>query len=96
MVFQDGGTFVSRDGQWRVPIVLDNLIQRKELPIMAAVFVNLGRSKHDDGLASEQRSLEYDTLSGTVRPVPADGGASGGPQISADHRRRPGKGHRGT
>jgi enterochelin esterase-like enzyme len=64
MVFQDGGTFVSRDGQWRVPTVLDNLIQRKELPIMAAVFVDPGRMGHDDGLASEQRSLEYDALSG--------------------------------
>jgi enterochelin esterase-like enzyme len=64
MVFQDGGTFVSRDGPWRVPTVLDNLIQRKELPNMAAVFVDPGRSEHDDGLASEQRSFEYDTLSG--------------------------------
>ena len=64
MVFQDGGTFVSRDGPWRVPTVLDNLIQRKELPIMAAVFVDPGRSEHDDSLASEQRSVEYDTLSG--------------------------------
>ena len=43
---------------------LDNLIQRKELPIMAAVFVDPGRSEHDDSLASEQRSVEYDTLSG--------------------------------
>jgi enterochelin esterase-like enzyme len=64
MVFQDGGTFVSRDGPWRVPTVLDNLIQRKELPMTAAVFVEPGRAEHDDGLASEQRSFEYDTLSG--------------------------------
>jgi enterochelin esterase-like enzyme len=64
MVFQDGGTFVSRDGPWRVPTVLDNLIQRRELPMMAAVFVEPGRSEHDDGPASEQRSFEYDTLSG--------------------------------
>jgi hypothetical protein len=35
MVFQDGGSFVALDGAWRVPTVLDNLIQRKELPIMA-------------------------------------------------------------
>jgi enterochelin esterase-like enzyme len=46
------------------PTVLDNLIQRRELPIMAAVFVDPGRSEHDDSLASEQRSVEYDTLSG--------------------------------
>jgi enterochelin esterase-like enzyme len=56
---------LSRTGRsMRVPTVLDNLIQRKELPIMAAVFVDPGRSEYDDGLASEQRSFEYDTLSG--------------------------------
>jgi enterochelin esterase-like enzyme len=64
MVFQDGGWFVALDGPWRVPTVLDNLIQRKELPIMAAVFIDPGHPVNDDGLASEQRSLEYDTLSG--------------------------------
>jgi enterochelin esterase-like enzyme len=63
MVFQDGGTFVARDGAWRVPTVLDNLIGRKELPIMAAIFVDPGHTAHDDGLAAEQRSLEYDSLS---------------------------------
>jgi hypothetical protein len=43
---------VAPDGAWRVPTVLDNLIQRKELPIMAAVFIDPGRPLHDDGLAS--------------------------------------------
>ena len=62
MVFQDGSSYAARDGSWRVPIVLNNLIARKELPVMAAVFVDPGdywpfiRDRSN-------RSVEYDTLS---------------------------------
>jgi enterochelin esterase-like enzyme len=63
MVFQDGGGFVERDGSWRVPVVLDNLIARKELPVMAAVFVDPGEATENRELASVERSFEYDTLS---------------------------------
>ena len=65
MVFQDGGRlgFVQRDGEWRVPVVLDNLIQKKELPVMAAVFVDPGQPIRPTALPSEQRSYEYDTVS---------------------------------
>ena len=65
MVFQDGEGYMKRDGRWRVPVVLDNLIAKGQLPIMAAVFVSSGQSleKSPDGkpLASN-RSVEYDTL----------------------------------
>jgi enterochelin esterase-like enzyme len=66
MVFQDGDWYVKRDGAWRVPVVLDNLIARKELPVMVAVFVNPGTSigKNADGSPIDSnRSVEYDTLS---------------------------------
>jgi enterochelin esterase-like enzyme len=66
MVFQDGGWYVEHDGAWRVPVVLDNLIARKELPVMAAVFVNPGTSigkKADGSPIDSNRSVEYDTLS---------------------------------
>jgi enterochelin esterase-like enzyme len=63
MVFQDGGRFVQRDGMWRVPVVLDNLISRNELPLMAAVFVDPGQAIRPTQISSEQRSYEYDTLS---------------------------------
>src|SRR6266446_10051930 len=33
MVFQDGGTYVSTNGQFRVPVVFDNLIHKKEMPV---------------------------------------------------------------
>jgi enterochelin esterase-like enzyme len=63
MVFQDGQNFIARDGAWPVPTVLDNLIAKRDLPLMAAVFVEPGRPVQDDGLASEERSFEYDTVS---------------------------------
>ena len=44
MVFLDGEGFMKRDGYWRSPVVLDNLIARRELPVMAAVFVDPGAS----------------------------------------------------
>jgi enterochelin esterase family protein len=42
MVFQDGGTYVKEDVQFRVPIVLDNLIHKKELPVIIGIFINPG------------------------------------------------------
>jgi hypothetical protein len=63
MVFQDGEAFMVSDGAWRVPTVFDNLISDGGLPPLAVVFLNPGVAERDDGLASEQRSLEYDSLS---------------------------------
>ncbi len=64
MVFQDGQSFMAPDGNWRVPAVLDNLIHDGGVPPMAAVFINPGATTQDDGLGSEERSLEYDTVGG--------------------------------
>ena len=64
LVFQDGGLVVAANGPFRVPTVLDNLIAQRALPLMAAVFVDPGKPIHDDGLAGDQRSFEYDTVSG--------------------------------
>jgi enterochelin esterase family protein len=66
MIFQDGESHMKGDGHWRSTVVLDNSIARKELPVMAAVFVNPGVSiaKLDDGKRfQDNRSVEYDTLS---------------------------------
>src|ERR1051325_7596415 len=35
MVFMDGGGYVRREGSWRTPVVLDNLIAKHEIPMMA-------------------------------------------------------------
>jgi enterochelin esterase family protein len=65
MVFQDGGSWVSQNGPWQVPVVLDNLIARHALPIMAGVFVDPGTEISAAASGSAQRSNrseEYDSL----------------------------------
>jgi enterochelin esterase-like enzyme len=72
MVWLDGGRFHDRAGAWRVPVVLDNLIAKNQLPPMAAIFLDpgdqpekLGRKpdKRPDGrnVPPANRSVEYDT-----------------------------------
>lgn len=73
MFFNDGGGFRKRDGVWRVPVVLDNLIAKKDIPVMVAVFVNPGDTplapgekprERPDGrsLLPKNRGREYDVL----------------------------------
>ena len=58
--------YVNQDGvQWNAPVVFDNLIAKKELPVIVGVFVMHGRVKAADGekaLDRFNRSLEYDGL----------------------------------
>ncbi len=65
MVFQDGGGYVNEKGQFRVPVVFDNLIHKKEIPVTVGVFLNPGTFPPADpkGKARSNRSFEYDTLS---------------------------------
>jgi enterochelin esterase family protein len=68
MVFQDGVRFYAGDkGQFRVPTVLDNLIHKKELPVVIAIFIDPGSSDLKGGKNGtpdfKNRSFEYDTLS---------------------------------
>jgi enterochelin esterase family protein len=59
MVFQDGGSYVNTKGEFRVPIVFDNLIHKKEMPVTIGIFINPGSNPKE----RRQRSVEYDTLS---------------------------------
>src|SRR5436189_1364649 len=43
MVFQDGSGYMNPKGTYRVPVVLDNLIHRKELPVIVGIFVDPGK-----------------------------------------------------
>ena len=61
MVFQDGDGYVNRKGQFRVPIVFDNLIAKKEMPVTIGIFINPGQASAETG--RRNRSFEYDTLS---------------------------------
>ncbi len=66
MVFQDGGNYVNEKGQFRVPIVFDNLIHKKEMPVTIGVFINPGKfpTPGKDGKDwRTNRSFEYDTPS---------------------------------
>lgn len=63
MVFQDGEGYVKTNGAWRVPVVFDNLIARKELPVIIAIFINPGTIPSADGKEPQKnRSFEYDSL----------------------------------
>jgi gluconolactonase len=57
MIFQDGAGFVKEDGAWRVPIVLDNLIYQRAMPVTIGIFI-------DPGVTGNRynRSYEYDGL----------------------------------
>ncbi len=63
MVFQDGGSYVNEKGSFRVPVVFDNLIHKKEMPVTVGVFVNPGTFSGKAKGRDRNRSFEYDTLS---------------------------------
>ncbi len=64
MVFMDGQNYAKPDGPFRVPIVFDNLIHKRELPVTIAVFVNPGTIPATKPGAKDRsnRSFEYDSL----------------------------------
>ncbi len=69
MVFNDGQAFKNMEGDLRVPNVLDNLIWRRELPVMLAVFINPGRTPEQPeptpqewGDRTTNRPTEYNSL----------------------------------
>lgn len=70
MVFQDGGGYQNPKGLYRVPVVLDNLIHQKKLPVIIGIFINPGVfpdkvtvDKKGKKVPLSNRSFEYDTLS---------------------------------
>jgi len=66
MVFQDGHAYVNEEGDFRVPIVFDNLIQKREMPVTIGLFINPGHSSEDfpeNRFRSSNRSEEYDEMS---------------------------------
>ena len=70
MVFQDGHAYVDEQGQFRAPIVLDNLVHAGKIPPLAAIFIDPGHTatelpgeKPGWQPAANNRSVEYDTVS---------------------------------
>ncbi len=69
MIFQDGQAFIDPNGSLRAPNVLNNLIYRRELPVMLAVFINPGRrpdqpepTPRNWGDRDTNRPTEYNSL----------------------------------
>lgn len=64
MVFMDGAGYSKLDGAFRVPIVFDNLIHQKAMPVTIAVFVNPGTipATKPDAADRSNRSFEYDSM----------------------------------
>lgn len=65
MVFQDGHAYVNDSGDFRVPVVYDNLIQQKKLPVTICLFVNPGHNSKtypQSRFAASNRADEYDVL----------------------------------
>jgi enterochelin esterase-like enzyme len=68
MIFNDGQAFMNEKGDARAQNVVDNLIYRREIPVMIVVFINPGRtpeqpepSPKDWGDRSTNRPTEYNT-----------------------------------
>ena len=69
MILNDGQAFKNMDGDVRAPNVIDNLIYRREIPVMLAVFINPGRTPEQPeptpqewGDKTTNRPTEYNTL----------------------------------
>ena len=63
MVFQDGMGYLNPKGQYRAGIVMDNLIHKKEIPLMIGIFINPGNfPDKDKKKGGSNRSYEYDSL----------------------------------
>jgi enterochelin esterase family protein len=65
MVFQDGQAYVDPSGDFRVPVVFDNLIHSGAMPVTVGLFVNpghKGKEPPSNPFDADNRSYEYDSL----------------------------------
>jgi sugar lactone lactonase YvrE/enterochelin esterase-like enzyme len=64
MVFQDGSTFVNETSSFKTTVVLDNLINKGEMPVTIGVFINPGvvPGVGPNTQARFNRSAEYDAI----------------------------------
>ena len=67
MVFQDGHAFQGEKGDFRLPVVFDNLIAKGDMPVTIAVMVDPGyKSELPESRGwrprPENRSFEYDSM----------------------------------
>src|SRR5437773_2707359 len=79
MVFQDGQAFKDEKGDLRAQNVMDNLIYRREIPVMIGVFINPGRRPEQPeptprnwGDRDTNRPAEYNALDDRYARVVCD------------------------
>ncbi|MGA7414960.1 MAG: alpha/beta hydrolase-fold protein [Bryobacteraceae bacterium] len=79
MVFNDGQAFMNATGDVRAQNVMDNLIYRREIPVMIGVFINPGRrpdqpepNAKEWGDKTTNRPTEYNTLDDKYARVVCD------------------------
>ncbi len=80
MVYQDGQAFMNEKGDIRAQNVMDNLIYRREIPVMIGVFINPGRTPEQDepspqrgwGDGFTNRGQEYNALDDKYARVVTD------------------------
>lgn len=79
MIFQDGQAFKNENGDMRAQNVMDNLIYRREIPVMIGVFINPGRTPEQPepnpqewGDRTTNRPAEYNTLDDKYARVVVD------------------------
>src|ERR1051326_2677384 len=79
MIFQDGQAFMAPEGDLRAQNVMDNLIYRREIPVMIGVFINPGRrpdqpepTLREWGDRTTNRPEEYNALNDKYARVIVD------------------------
>ena len=79
MIFQDGQAFKYEQGDVRAQNVMDNLIYRREIPVMIGVFINPGRTPEQPepipsnwGDRDTNRPAEYNSLNDKYARVIVD------------------------
>jgi enterochelin esterase family protein len=79
MIYNDGQAFMNPEGDMRAQNVMDNLIFRRELPVLIAVFINPGRRPDQPepnptewGDHTTNRPTEYNTLDDKYARVMVD------------------------
>lgn len=79
MIFNDGQAFMQADGSIRAQHVMDNLIFRREIPVMIGVFINPGRTPQQPepspsnwGDRDTNRPTEYNSLDDRYAQVIVD------------------------
>lgn len=94
MVFQDGQSYATEEGQIRLPVVFDNLIHKGEMPVTIALMISPGvmPAQTAEHQARYNRSYEYDSVSDRYARFVIDEMI---PLVTKDYSISPNPDHRG-